>query len=316
MTSEPKASEPTPSDPTVPDSTHSQVNQATVDSSGNPSDSSSDSSSGNSSRGWLLGLALSGMLVVGAAVLLAQRPAATPEPTNAALTEAEESGILDTPLNDEEAAVNDEQAVVDDEQAAALAEWEAQMQQINTVVQSRDRTTLIGDSPTKGPLDATVILLKFSDFECPYCAIASADMKTFTANHEDDVLYVYKHFPLVSIHDEALPAAKAAWAAGQQDQFWLYHDGLFAFQEKLSEDYYVELANQIGLDMEQFNRDRNSPEAEAAAAQDTELALQLGLGGTPSFLMTNLSDSLPLPGGAPLELFDEATARLEAAAAE
>jgi len=251
---------------------------------------------------WMIAFALLGAVTVGAALLLAQRPAATPEPTNAALTDAENNGTLETPLNDEE--------------AAARAEWEAQMQQINAVVQSTDREALIGDSPTKGPLDATVVLMKFSDFECPYCAIAAAQMKTFADNHEEDALYIYKHFPLVSIHDEALPAAKAAWAAGQQDQFWLYHDGLFAFQEKLGEDYYVELAGQIGLDMDKFNRDRNSPEAEAAATKDTELALQLGLRGTPSFLMSNFSDSLLLPGGAPLEIFDEAVVRLEAAAAE
>lgn len=294
-----------PPEPTPPDSSTAKT---TADPSGSdtgvPSIKSNRAKSNRAknNRGWLLGFGALGVIIIGGAILLAQRPATTPEPTNAALTEAENNGTLDTPLNDDE--------------AARRAEWEAQQQQLNSVVQSTDRATLIGDSPTKGPLDAAVVLMKFSDFECPFCAIASADMKTFTENNEDGVLYVYKHFPLVSIHDEALPAAKAAWAAGQQDQFWLYHDGLFAFQEKLGEDYYVELARQIGLDVEKFNRDRNSPEAEAAATSDAELARQLGLGGTPSFLMTNFSDSLLLPGGAPLELFDEAAVRLEAAAAE
>lgn len=269
------------------------------------SNNSTDNQPSKGVKGWLLAPALLiGAAVIGGALLFFQRPAATPELTNAALTEAESGGTPGTPLNDD----------ISEEEAAARAEWEAQMQQINSVVQATDRAGLIGDSPTKGPTDAPVVLLKFSDFECPYCAVASAQMKTFTSNQEADVLYVYKHFPLVSIHDEALPAAKAAWAAGQQDQFWLYHDGLFAFQEKLGEDYYVELADQIGLDVEQFNRDRNSPEAAAAATQDTELARQLGLGGTPSFLMTNLTDSLLIPGGAPLELFDEATVRVKAAA--
>ena len=115
-------------------------------------------------------------------------------------------------------------------EAAARAEWEAQMQRVQGVLQSMDRAELIGNSPTKGPQDAEIVLIKFSDFQCPYCAIAAADMKTFTQAHTTDVLYVYKNFPLVSIHPEAMPAAKAAWAAGQQDQFWLYHDGLFAYQ--------------------------------------------------------------------------------------
>ncbi|NJM97097.1 MAG: thioredoxin domain-containing protein [Phormidesmis sp. RL_2_1] len=184
------------------------------------------------------------------------------------------------------------------------------MKRVKSVLDSMDRTELIGDSATKGPVDADVVLLKFSDFQCPYCAIAAAEMKTFTKAHESDVLYVYKQFPLVSIHDEAMPAAKAAWAAGQQDQFWLYHDGLFAFQDKLSDAYYVELAEQIGLDIEQFNRDRNSPEAQAAIDQDIKLAQALGLRGTPSFVMNELL----IPGGAPLEVFEEAVQRLKAAA--
>ncbi len=194
--------------------------------------------------------------------------------------------------------------------AAARAEWEAQMQRVQGVLQSMDRAELVGTSPTKGPQDAEIVLIKFSDFQCPYCAIAAAEMKTFTEAHPTDVLYVYKSFPLVSIHPEAMPAAKAAWAAGQQDQFWIYHDGLFAYQNKLGEDYYVELAEQIGLDMEKFNRDRNSPAAQAAVEKEAELAQQLGLQGTPTFLMNELL----IPSGAPLELFEEAVVRLKAAA--
>lgn len=194
---------------------------------------------------------------------------------------------------------------------AARAEWEAQMQQIQSVLKTMDRDQLIGDSATKGPRDAEIVLLKFSDFQCPYCAIASADMKTLTQNHPDDVLYVYKQFPLVSIHDQALPAAKAAWAAGQQGKFWLYHDGLFAYQDKLGEDYYVALAKQIGLDMEKFDRDRNSPAAQAAIDKDVELGQALGIRGTPTFIMNGLL----IPGGAPLAFFEEAISRLKASAA-
>ncbi len=196
-------------------------------------------------------------------------------------------------------------------EAAKRAEWEAQSQLVKSVIGSMSREELIGSDATKGPLDAEVVMLKFSDFQCPYCAIAAADMKTFTQAHEDDVLYVYKHFPLVDIHPEAMPSAKAAWAAGQQDQFWLYHDGLFAYQDQLGEDYYVELAEKIGLDMEKFNRDRNSPEAQAAIDADLELAQKLELRGTPTFLMNDLL----LPGGLPLEFYEEALTRLKAEAA-
>jgi len=200
-------------------------------------------------------------------------------------------------------------------QEAERAAWEAQTKRVREVVSATDREAFIGESATKGPKDADVVMIKFSDFECPYCAVASADMKDFAAANEDEVLYVYKHLPLTSIHPEAMPAALATWAAAQQDQFWIYHDGLFAYQDKLGEDYYMELAEQIGLDVEKFNRDRNSPEAKAAVEKDIELAQDLGLTGTPSFLMTNFKSDLLLPGGAPLELYNEAAKRLKEDAA-
>lgn len=225
---------------------------------------------------------------------------------------AKETQPADTAAEVESGANPSEQAASPETEAdteeAARAEWEAQMAKIQGVFEGMDRSEIIADASTKGPLDAEVVLLKFSDFQCPYCAIASADMKVFTRNNESDVLYVYKQLPLESIHPEALPAAKASWAAGQQDQFWLYHDGLFAFQDRLGEDYYVELAEQIGLDVEQFNRDRKSPEAQAAIDKDVELAKDLGIRGTPTFLMNELL----IPGGAPLDFFEEAARRLKA----
>ena len=199
-------------------------------------------------------------------------------------------------------------ATPEEEQAAARAAWEEQQRHVQGVLQSMDRAELVGDSPTKGNPEASVVVVKFSDFECPYCAVAAGHMKGFVGTNEDDVLYVYKHFPLDRIHPEATPAAKATWAAQQQGQFWLYHDGLFAFQDRLGDDYYEELAQEIGLDVEQFNRDRNSPEAEAAVAKDREFAASLQLRGTPSFLMNDLM----VPPGAPAEFFDLALAQLQA----
>ena len=194
-----------------------------------------------------------------------------------------------------------------DDEAARLAEWEAQVQLTKEVLDSMDREALIGDAYTKGPKDAEVVLIKFSDFECPYCAIASSNVKSFTADSKD-VLYIYKNLPLTSIHPEAMPAAKAAWAAGQQDKFWLYHDGLFAFQDKLGEEYYVSLAKEMGLDIEKFERDRNSPEAQVAIDQDIELAESLQVRGTPTFFL----NQYPLPGNMPAEGFKEAVANLKA----
>ena len=195
------------------------------------------------------------------------------------------------------------------ELAAAEAEWKAHQEEVNQVLASMDRTTFIGDSPVKGNPDAEVVVVKFSDFECPFCAVAAGHMKDFVAEREDEVLYVYKHFPLTSIHPEAEPASKASWAAAQQDQFWIYHNGLFANQNRLGDELYVELAEQIGLDVEQFNRDRNSDAAQAAIDADLALVQQLQLRGTPSFLMGGLL----IPQGVPTDSFGELLDNLKAA---
>lgn len=178
---------------------------------------------------------------------------------------------------------------------------EAHQAIVTDVILSMDRASLIGSSPTKGNPNAPIVLFKFSDFQCPYCAVAAGNMKAFVGNHENDILYVYKHFPLTQIHPEAMPSAQAAWAAGRQGQFWLYHDGLFANQNRLGEELYIELAEAMGLDMEQFNRDRASAQAAAAVQQDLALAQRLQLQGTPSFVMNDLL----IPGGAPPQLFEE-----------
>ena len=192
--------------------------------------------------------------------------------------------------------------------AAAEAEWKARQEDVNQVLSSMDRATFIGESPTKGDPNAEVVVVKFSDFECPFCAVAAGHMKDFVDERGNEVLYVYKHFPLRSIHPEAEPASKASWAAGQQEQFWIYHNGLFANQDRLGDALYVELAEQIGLDVEQFNRDRNSDAAQAAIDSDLALAAQLKLRGTPRFLMGGLL----IPSGFPIENFGELLDNLKA----
>jgi protein-disulfide isomerase len=191
---------------------------------------------------------------------------------------------------------------------APPASAEAHQAVVTRVIGSMDRATLLGTSPTKGNPNSPIVLFKFSDFQCPYCTVAAGHMNEFVGNHEADLLYVYKHLPLTQIHPEAMPSAKAAWAAQQQGQFWLYHDGLFVNQTRLGEGLYLELAEVMGLDIDRFNRDRTSAEATAAIQQDLALAQQLQLQGTPSFIMNDLL----IPGGAPLQLFEEVFKQINA----
>jgi protein-disulfide isomerase len=151
---------------------------------------------------------------------------------------------------------------------------------------------VIGRSPTTGAKQGTVLLVEFSDFQCPYCSKAQEAVKPFLAKHKDSVTLVYKHLPLVSIHPEALPAAKAAWAAGQQGKFWEFHDALFSNQKQLNDGFYTATAKALGLNLAQFDRDRQSAAATAAIDQDVQMAEQLGIEGTPFFVLNGQA----LPG--------------------
>jgi protein-disulfide isomerase len=144
---------------------------------------------------------------------------------------------------------------------------------------------IIGDSPTFGAEEQTIVLVEFSDFQCPFCARAHDTVTAFMEKHQGEVTLTYKHLPLKSIHPQALPAAKAAWAAQQQGKFWEYRDRLFEQQKQLGEELYVAIAENLNLDVEQFNRDRNSKDAEAAINQDLALAGDLGINGTPFFFL-------------------------------
>jgi protein-disulfide isomerase len=188
------------------------------------------------------------------------------------------------------------------------ADLQAHQQWVSEAVADLGRDVLIGDSPTLGNPEAEIVLLEFSDFECPYCAQAPEQVKAFLADHDEDVLFVFKHLPLTNIHAQALPAALAAWAAGQQGQFWPYHDALFMRQNELGDELYVSLAEELGLDMEQFERDRTSDTAKAAIARDLALANELKLNSTPTFIMGNML----IPGVVPAEFLAEALARLQA----
>jgi len=147
----------------------------------------------------------------------------------------------------------------------------------------RNPAAAIGSSPTLG--QGKVRLIEFSDFQCPYCAGASSTLRTFLAKNGSKLSLTYKFYPLERIHPEALPSARAAWAAQQQGKFWEFHDALFAAQERLGDPLYLEIARNLSLDLKRFNADRKSPASMEQINRDRELADRLGLEGTPFFVV-------------------------------
>jgi len=142
---------------------------------------------------------------------------------------------------------------------------------------------IIGDSPTTGAENAKVILVEFSDFQCPFCARAHGTIKQFMEKRGDEVKLVYKHLPLAQIHPQAIPAAEASIAAQKQGKFWEYHDALFENQKRLGEELYLEIARDLNLNISQFNSDRKA--AREIIEKDVALARSLFVNGTPTFFM-------------------------------
>ena len=144
----------------------------------------------------------------------------------------------------------------------------------------------IADSPFRGAEDSWVHVVVFSDFQCPFCARLSATLERVVATFDEGtVRVVYKHFPL-SRHRGARPAAQAAEAAGEQGKFWEMHDALFDDFPALDDDdleaRLFELAESLGLEMEQFRADFSSQRIAERIDRDVELAEQLDLRGAPA----------------------------------
>jgi protein-disulfide isomerase len=146
----------------------------------------------------------------------------------------------------------------------------------------------VGNSPVKGPADAKVTIVEFSDFQCPYCTKGMKVMEEILKAYPKDVRIVFKNLPL-PFHKQAEPAARAALAAGKQGKFWEMHDALFENQKKLNSAFYEELATKLGLNMDQFKKDYESEDLKKAVKDDAELAKEHGIRGTPGFFVNGVA---------------------------
>lgn len=145
---------------------------------------------------------------------------------------------------------------------------------------------LVKDGYFKGPEQAKITLVEFSDYQCPACAQMSQVVDDLVKAYPNDLKVVYRHFPL-SFHKYARAAAYAAESAGQQGKYWPMNDLIFANQAKLSETIFVELAKELNLNMEQFSKDFASEEIKKKIDRDTEEAYALQIDGTPTFYLNN-----------------------------
>ena len=136
-------------------------------------------------------------------------------------------------------------------------------------------------SPTMGPANARVVLVEFSDFQCPYCVKAVAKINAILKAYPNDVRLIFKQFPLET-HPQASISAAAALAAHNQGKFWEMHDTLFANRTQLSRQNILGWAAKLGLDMKRFTADLDSDAIKKAVIKDTQDGDKAGVEGTPT----------------------------------
>jgi protein-disulfide isomerase len=141
-----------------------------------------------------------------------------------------------------------------------------------------------------GPADAPAILEEFGDFECPPCGLLHPILKTIHNEFGTRLRLVFREFPLVPTHAHALAAARAAEAAGLQGKFWEMHDLIYENQTAWHDAFDVRpifegYAAKIGLNVEQFKRDINSPIVEQRIFLDGKRGHALGVKGTPTVFL-------------------------------
>lgn len=146
----------------------------------------------------------------------------------------------------------------------------------------------VGDSAIRGPADAPVTIVEFADYECPFCARNVPLVKQLLDAYPDKVNFVYKEFPLTSIHRNALGASKAAIAAQNQGKYWEMHDLLFENFQKLESDDLPGYAARAGLDVERWKKDLESEAVGKRVQEDLRLGRTAGVRGTPTMFVNGL----------------------------
>jgi len=159
----------------------------------------------------------------------------------------------------------------------------------------RPQTISIGNSPIKGNDDATVTIVEYSDYQCPFCARHYRDVMPILQKEYIDtgkLKFVMRENPIESIHKNAKKASIAALCAGEQDKYWEMHNLLFDNQRELGVDNLKSFAGTIGLDTGSFNECLDGNKTVGQLRKDMASGAKLGMRGTPGFFvgLTDQSD--------------------------
>jgi len=149
-------------------------------------------------------------------------------------------------------------------------------------LERQEQFAAVQESFVAGPMNAPVTIVIFSDFQCPFCAKLNPILKQVRSKYRRQVKLEYKFFPLTSIHKLSMEAAIAAQAAARQGKFWEYHDALLDSYDDLSEEKFVQIARQLGLNMERFSRERRDPRFVNVVRKDIREAREHQINSVPT----------------------------------
>jgi len=159
----------------------------------------------------------------------------------------------------------------------------------------------VDGSPSTGPEDAPIVIVEFSDYQCPFCQKWHEEVYAkLLAAYPGKIKFVYRNLPLTSIHPDAFPAAEAALCAGDQNAYWQFHDKLFS-GKTLGSKIYSQYAEGLGLDMVAFESCITNRKYKAVVQGDSDFAVGLGIRSTPTFFINGIA----VVGAQPLDVFKQ-----------
>jgi len=165
------------------------------------------------------------------------------------------------------------------------------------------------DDHIRGSIDATVMVVEFSDLQCPFCQRFHVTMKQVIEDYDGQVAWVYRHFPLKSIHARATGEAEASECAaelGGNDAFWAFVDGIFEAEPNISLEDLPQIAESVGIDGENLKSCLEEGRYKDAVQADVEDGLNSGGQGTPyGIVIAADGTKFVIPGALPLESVKE-----------
>jgi protein-disulfide isomerase len=148
------------------------------------------------------------------------------------------------------------------------------------------------DDHVFGAPSQKVVLMEYGDFQCPGCGAAFPKLKAIKEHYKDQLTFVFRHFPLTSIHPNALVAASAAESAGLQGKFWEYHDKLYESQNEWSgldpdkrTETFISYAKELGLNEAEFKKHLEDRRVKTKVKKDQALGKKQNVQATPTVIL-------------------------------